>query len=353
MKNLNKILNHKKFPIDKFFEKVLYHKDFGYYIKKNPIGKKADFITSPGISFLFSEAIAIWIISMWETMNKPKDFNIIELGPGTGQMCKKMCQTFKKFPNFNKCVKIFLYEKSRVLKSIQQKKIKEKNVKWISNFELIKKGPVIFFGNEFFDSIPVKQFEKKNREFFERYVKKDKTSNYKIFLKKINKKTKSEINKYKSIKKSTFIEFPKLGFEELNKIVNKIKNLSGGIILIDYGYLNQKNINTIQSIKLHKKNNPFKNIGKADITSLVNFKLLEEFFKNRGMRVEEIVTQSFFLKKMGILERAEIVSRNMTLKEKSDLYFRIQRLLNHNLMGELFKVIFAGKLKQKKILGFY
>ena len=71
------------------------------------------------------------------------------------------------------------------------------------------------------------------------------------------------------------------------------------------------------------------------------------------MRVEEIVTQSFFLKKMGILERAEIVSRNMTLKEKSDLYFRIQRLLNHNLMGELFKVIFAGKLKQKKILGFY
>ena len=90
----------KTIPIDKFVEKALYNKKFGYYSTKNPFGKFGDFITSPGISFLFSEMIGIWIISFWENLNKPKKFNIIELGPGNGEMCKTLIKTFKKFPKF-------------------------------------------------------------------------------------------------------------------------------------------------------------------------------------------------------------------------------------------------------------
>ena len=55
----------KKVPIDKFVFNALYNKDFGYYSKKIPFGKGGDFITSPGISSLFSELIALWIISLW------------------------------------------------------------------------------------------------------------------------------------------------------------------------------------------------------------------------------------------------------------------------------------------------
>ena len=40
-------------------------------------------------------------------------------------------------------------------------------IKWIKNYNSIKKGPVIFFGNEFFDAIPVKQFTVKNKKFLE------------------------------------------------------------------------------------------------------------------------------------------------------------------------------------------
>ena len=50
---------------------------------------------------------------------------------------------------------------------------------------------------------------------------------------------------------------------------------------------------------------------------------------------------------MGIINRAEIISKKMNFKEKSDLYLRLQRLLNPKQMGELFKVIFAFKLKKK------
>jgi NADH dehydrogenase [ubiquinone] 1 alpha subcomplex assembly factor 7 len=64
------------------------------------------------------------------------------------------------------------------------------------------------------------------------------------------------------------------------------------------------------------------------------------------------VTQEFFLKKMGIISRAEIVSQKMNFKEKSALYLRLQRLLNPKQMGKLFKVISAFKLKKKFSLGF-
>jgi cyclopropane-fatty-acyl-phospholipid synthase len=49
--------------LDKFINFSLYNKKFGYYMKKNPFGEKGDYITAPNISRLFSEMIAIWIIS--------------------------------------------------------------------------------------------------------------------------------------------------------------------------------------------------------------------------------------------------------------------------------------------------
>ena len=60
----------------------------------------------------------------------------------------------------------------------------------------------------------------------------------------------------------------------------------------------------------------------------------------------------FFLKKVGILNRAEILSDKMSFKDKSDLYLRLKRLLHPDYMGELFKVIFAYKSKKKFFLGF-
>ena len=58
--------NNTRVPLDKFIEKSLFDKSKGYYMVKNPIGYKGDFITSPNVSVMFSEMIAIWIISFWK-----------------------------------------------------------------------------------------------------------------------------------------------------------------------------------------------------------------------------------------------------------------------------------------------
>jgi NADH dehydrogenase [ubiquinone] 1 alpha subcomplex assembly factor 7 len=353
MNSLNKYFpDSKKIPIDKFIYNALYNKDYGYYFKKNPFGKNGDFITSPGITSLFSELVALWVISLWEHMNKPKIFNIVELGPGNGQMCKTLLRVFKKFPIFFNSANIFLYEKSKILEDLQKDNLNDKKIKWIKNFKKVKKGPVIFIGNEFFDAMPIKQFKKINKILYEQYVKLVSNSKIKTCFKKANSRTIVELKKYNLLKNQSFIEYPKQGLAELDLIANKIKKQNGGLLLIDYGFLKQKNKNTLQSVKNHKLNVLFKNIGDADITSLVNFTLIKKYLIKNKLRVGNIVTQGFFLKKMGIMNRAEAVARRMNFKEKSDLYFRIQRLINPKQMGELFKFLFASKLKKKFSLGF-
>ena len=85
-------------PLDKFINFSLYDKKFGYYMNKNPFGKKGDFITAPNISRLFSEMIAIWIFSFWQSLGSPKKFNFIELGAGNGEMMKILIESLKNFP---------------------------------------------------------------------------------------------------------------------------------------------------------------------------------------------------------------------------------------------------------------
>ena len=143
-----------------------------------------------------------------------------------------------------------MYEESNYLKKIQKRKF-NKEVKWISNFDKIQKGPVIFFGNEFFDAIPIKQFQVQKGHYLEKFFRKSKYE-IKEFYKKAKNSDEKKLRSFNSLKGLNFIEYPELGFQELDKIIKKILLLSGGILLIDYGYLQSQNLNTLQSIKKHE-----------------------------------------------------------------------------------------------------
>ena len=126
---MNKIINilkkQKSIPLDQFINIALYDKKFGYYMKKNPFGKEGDYITSPLISNLFSEMVAIWCVAFWESLKKPKKIFVVELGPGDGSLCKDLLKTFKNFKEFYHSVNIRLLEKSHRLKNLQKKKIRD------------------------------------------------------------------------------------------------------------------------------------------------------------------------------------------------------------------------------------
>ena len=124
--------NSSSIPLDQFIDLSLYNKQFGYYMKKNPFGKKGDFITAPNISRLFSEMIAIWVISFWQSLGSPKKFNLIELGAGNGEMMKVLIESFKNFPNFLKSCNLVIHEKSPLLIKVQKKKLVKAEITWVS-----------------------------------------------------------------------------------------------------------------------------------------------------------------------------------------------------------------------------
>ena len=338
--------------LDKFIEDSLYNKEHGYYMKKNPFGGSGDFITAPNISVLFSEMIAIWVISFWEKLNCPKQFNLIELGAGNGEMMRVLVRTFSKFPKFKNSCKINILEKSELLQRIQKTNIKDEKIKWLNNLNELNNFPCIFIANEFFDALPIKQFLKKEKKWYERYVKfnNDKKLEYldvPFNMQKFEKKIKFKISYNQN-----FIEYSPLATKYLKAIIKKIKLNNGGILIIDYAYLDKEMKNTLQAVSKHKYCDVLKGFRNSDITYNLSFNLINKIIKKLGPCLSLSTTQKKFLTKLGIMDRAEILSKNMPFSQKADIYFRIKRLIDESQMGDLFKVMFITNFKNKFKLGF-
>ena len=347
-----KISNNKHISFDKFVDIALYHKKTGYYMKKNPFGKDGDFITAPNISILFSEMLAIWCIAFWEHLGCPKKINIIELGAGNGEMMYQMIKVFERFNKFRDSSNYFILEKSQFLKKIQKKKLNSHKITWLNSINKLKNGPNIFLANEFFDALPIKQFIKKNNKWYEKSIKKNNINKFEFVnvitnIKNLEKKIEINLSKNQKI-----IEFSPLTYKYLNIISKKINTFQGGLLIVDYGYFKKKMKDSLQSIYKHNFNNVLDNIGTSDITYNLNFFLLKKIVKKLNLKVAGLNSQRNFLTKLGILDRAEILAKNLQFSKKADIYYRIKRLIDRNFMGELFKVMFVTGKNIKFKLGF-
>ncbi len=339
-----------KIPLDEFMQNALYHPKKGYYMKKIPFGINGDFITAPNISNIFSEMIFIWLRSYWDKFFKNIKINIVELGAGNGEMMNQIIRSSKRFGNFyNKC-NFIIYEKSNNLIKAQKKKLKNHKVAWLKNLDQLGNNPTIFIGNEFLDALPIKQYLKIKNVWYERYVKKiGKNLNFinvECDIKKIESKLKFKITKNQ--------DFLEISFEQI-KIIEKLNSLiskkNGCILFIDYANLNYKMMDTLQAVNKHKKVNVLKNVGKSDITHIINIPFLKEIAKKQNLNIK-YNTQRRFLINLGILQRAEILASNKNFLEKANIFYRINRLIDKNQMGELFKVIYFDKNNKNFNVGF-
>ena len=143
-----------------------------------------------------------------------------------------------------------------------------------------------------------------------------------------------------------------MGLDYLAKISKFIKKNSGGLLLIDYGYTDKKMKNTLQAISNHKFANILDDVGNVDITHNISFELFRKFTNQMGGLKNNITTQKKFLTKMGIKQRAEIISQNLNFSKKADIYYRLNRLIDEKQMGNLFKVMFIKNKKNNFKLGF-
>ena len=347
-----KINKSTNLSLDQFINWALYDKDSGYYMKQNPFGKEGDFITAPNITRLFSEIVTIWLITFLKSLGSPKKFNLIELGAGNGEMIKVICETLKNFPEHFSSCNFMILEKSEYLIEQQKKNLKSEKIAWVQDLEKNYTSPTIFLANEFFDALPIKQFFKRQDDWYEKFVdlrnpKDVKFNEVKTNIKLIEEKLNFEISKEQNI-----IEYSPDAFKYLKIIADIIEENEGGILIIDYGYLNQKMQDTLQAVNNHKYSNILENIGESDITYNVNFNLFQKFINQYKNLDTLVTTQKKFLTSMGILQRAEIVSKDIAFSKKTDLFYRIRRLIDEKQMGELFKVMLIKSKNNKFQTGF-
>ncbi len=330
--------------ISSFMNEALFNPKHGYYTSQDSIGRKGDFITAPEISQVFGELIGVYIVSLWQNNHDSKEISLVEAGSGNATLIKDLLNFASKIPNFLENVSINIIEVSSKLRKIQQKNLKGFNVKWWDSFADFyannQKKPIFFIANEFLDCFAINQYLKIDNFWVEKLVGLDENSKLQFMLSKKDPKLDNKIKELTNNlgKNNDIFEHSPALDEFMNSLCVAIKKTGGIAINIDYGYIKNDLKNTLQSVKNHKFNNILENIGKSDITSLVNFGHIAEIAKNQNLQ-SWVVTQKEFLESLGIEIRSQKLLANKTKPEQEEINSSISRLINKDQMGELFKVL--------------
>ena len=167
---------------------ALGHPKFGYYITADRFGAAGDFITAPEISQMFGELIGLWCAHTWTAMGSPDRVNLVELGPGRGTLMRDALRAAAMLPPFREALRVHMVETSPVLRARQGEMLapalqQGREPVWHDSLATVPDGPLLVIANEFFDALPIRQFEKTAHGWTERLVDTDPESgNFRIVL---------------------------------------------------------------------------------------------------------------------------------------------------------------------------
>ncbi|MEE2661600.1 MAG: SAM-dependent methyltransferase [Pseudomonadota bacterium] len=327
--------------VAKFMELSLGHPEFGYYTTRDPIGVKGDFVTSPEISQIFGELIALWSATCWEHMNAPKRVEVIECGPGRGTLMTDFLRTSRAIPDFDKAINIHLVETSPILKGRQSKILNEIGIKWHDSLDTVPIGPTILIANEFLDALPVHQLVKTPGGWAERRVERA-NKGFMFTTDKPSPKTKAKIpESLLSATTGSVYEYSSAALEVADQIVQRFKAAPGYALFIDYGYDKYQTGDTLQAVKSQSYADVLVNPGQVDLTAHVNFAALGERIRDHGMSTLGPISQASFLISLGIFRRTRDLTKNANADQARMINSGTGRLINLHQMGALYKVFVA------------
>src|SRR5438067_12587228 len=97
-------------PVDRYMQLCLGHPRHGYYMTRDPLGLRGDFITAPEVSQMFGELIGAWAATVWRQMGSPSHVQLIELGPGRGTLMADALRAAGALPEFRAAASVHLVE---------------------------------------------------------------------------------------------------------------------------------------------------------------------------------------------------------------------------------------------------
>lgn len=318
--------------IDRYMALCLAHPQHGYYLTRDPLGDKGDFITAPEVSQVFGELIGIWAVGAWAAMGQPDGFSLVELGPGRGTLMADLLRTVRRAaPGFAAAASLHLVETSPVLRARQAAAVGE-GARWHHRLEDVPDGPMILVANEFFDAISTRQFERRDGVWRERVVGLEE-GRLSIGLGGIVPGTMG--------KDGDVMEFAPARDEIARHIGARLAAHMGAALLIDYGHLHTAPGDTLQAMRGHRFVPVTEEPGEADLTSHVDFEKLSRAIAEGGGIAHRGFTQRDFLLAMGLEQRFAQLAGKAEDQTRAVLTRQMARLADEAQMGNLFKVLAA------------
>ncbi|KAL4376519.1 hypothetical protein GQ457_02G019670 [Hibiscus cannabinus] len=356
VKHLKGIIKFRGGPISvaEYMEEVLTNPKAGFYINRDVFGAEGDFITSPEVSQMFGEMVGVWAMCLWEQMGQPKRVNLVELGPGRGTLMADLLHGASKFIKFTESLHIHMVECSPALQKLQHQRLKcmdedgtaegvDKRsrstltgtpVSWHATLEQVPTGlPTIIVAHEFYDALPVHQFQRGSRGWCEKMIDVTEDSLFRFVLSPqptpatlyLMKRCKWAVPE--EVEKLNQIEVCPKAMDLTYTLAKRIGADGGGALIIDYG-LNGVVSDSLQAIRKHKFVNILDNPGSADLSAYVDFASIKYSAEEASddVSVHGPITQSQFLGSLGINFRVEALLQNCTDEQAESLrtgYWRL------------------------------
>ncbi|HEY0212813.1 MAG TPA: SAM-dependent methyltransferase, partial [Paenirhodobacter sp.] len=156
--------------LDHYMAECLLHPDHGYYTMHDPFGQAGDFITAPEISQMFGEMLGLCLAQVWLDQERPASFVLAECGPGRGTLMADMLRAMQAVPGLRQAAQVHLVEASDRMRMVQRDRLRGLQVVWHDTVQTLPELPLFLVANEFFDALPIRQFERRDQGWAERQV---------------------------------------------------------------------------------------------------------------------------------------------------------------------------------------
>ncbi|MCV2880544.1 class I SAM-dependent methyltransferase [Actibacterium sp. XHP0104] len=310
----------------------LLHPEHGYYATRDPFGAAGDFTTAPEISQMFGEMLGLWLAQVWMDQGRPAPFTLAEIGPGRGTLMADILRVGRAAPGFLDAAQVHLVEASATLRQVQRQTLGDHPVTWLDSAGALPDAPLFLVANEFFDALPIRQFQRDAAGWREVQV----TQSGGVLAMGLSAPAPIALldHRLDDTSPGDLVEICPAAAPIVDQIATRIAAHGGAALFIDYGGWHSLG-DTLQALKAHQMVDPLTHCGEADLTAHVDFEALAR--AAQGVQVTPMTPQGVFLERLGITQRAQALARNLSGPALDSHIAAHRRLIHADEMGSLFK----------------
>lgn len=323
--------------IAEFMAAALYDPAAGYYTTGRPLGRAGDFVTAPEVSQMFGELLGLWCADTWQRLGAPAPLRLVELGPGRGTLLRDALRALKVMPALLEGLELHLVEVSRELRREQERAFAGLACHWHASLAEVPDGPFLLLANEFFDALPIRQFERSPDAWHERLVGLAPDGRLQVALSGAVPMALIP-EESRAAPPGSVVELCPAALSLAAELGRRVAAGPGAALIVDYGYAAAPLKGTLQAIRGHARAEPLEAPGRADLSALVDFTALADAARRAGAAAYGPIGQGALLRALGIEVRAARLQAAAPAQADA-IANALHRLTDDEAMGSLFKAL--------------